>query len=230
MSAPDKIFAYCERGLDAGLWAEPLNALSNFASLAVALWALSAWRRAAPADRDWTGLALITLVALIGVGSALFHTFATPMTRLADTLPIGAFMLAYLAFALRRFVGAGRTAVTVAVAALAGSIAVAGSLRCGGATCLNGSLGYIPALAALGLVGGVLLRRRQPAAPHLVAAAAVFAVALTLRTIDQSICPLTVIGGRAFGTHFLWHVLNALVLALLLGAASRSRARRQGRS
>ena len=27
----DKIFAYCERGLNPGFWAEPLNAISNAA-------------------------------------------------------------------------------------------------------------------------------------------------------------------------------------------------------
>jgi hypothetical protein len=42
---------------------------------------------------------------------------------------------------------------------------------------------------------------------------------MLFRTIDFEVCELTRVGGRALGTHFLWHVLNGTALYLLLRAA-----------
>ena len=44
-------------------------------------------------------------------------------------------------------------------------------------------------------------------------------IALTFRTVDLSVCSYI-----PMGTHFLWHLLNALVLYRLLIAATRFRA------
>ena len=64
---------YCER-LGPGFWAEPLNAVTN-ASFLIA--AFICWRMAAARGR-FHGMtrALILILATIGVGSFLFHTFA----------------------------------------------------------------------------------------------------------------------------------------------------------
>ena len=51
--------------------------------------------------------------------------------------------------------------------------------------CLNGSLFYLPALAALIVVGLLLEERRHRAAPYLLWAAAIFAVSITLRSLDH---------------------------------------------
>ena len=64
---------YCER-LDAALWAEPVNALSN---LAFVLGALVLWR--VPAAR-----VPAALLALVGVGSFVFHTWATQLAMALD--------------------------------------------------------------------------------------------------------------------------------------------------
>ncbi|HWI67747.1 MAG TPA: hypothetical protein VNS88_05155, partial [Nitrospiraceae bacterium] len=83
----------------------------------------------------------------------------------------------------------------------------------------NGSLFYLPALAALIVVGLLLEERRHRAAPYLLWAAAILAVSVTLRTLDMALCEKIVIEGREFGTHFAWHMLNALALFLLLRAS-----------
>ena len=50
-------------------------------------------------------------------------------------------------------------------------------------------------------------------------AAAIFIVSLALRIVDLDICD-----AFPLGTHFLWHVLNAVLLYLLLrGALARTR-------
>ena len=220
MSWFDQVFMYCERGLDGSFWAEPFNAVSNAAFLIAAAAALTAWLRCAPAARGLVELILIGLVAVIGIGSFLFHTLATRWAALADVLPITVFMIAYLVFALRRFVGLAWPLCLGLLGLFCLSLYGAESIRCGDRPCLNGSIGYLPAFAAMALIGGWLWRAEHPAAKLVLAAAAVFAVSLTLRTLDRALCPATqLLGGRALGTHFLWHLANATLLYLLLAAA-----------
>ena len=223
----DKIFAYCERGLDPGFWAEPLNAISNAAFLIAALVALMDWQRwrhdlSGSPRRSVTELALIALVAVIGTGSFLFHTYATRWAMLADVIPISLFMFAYLGYALRRFAGLGWLPTLTGLVAFFAISSFAESVDCGGRPCLNGSIGYLPAFGALALIGIWLGAKGHPAARHILAGAAIFAVSLAFRTLDRSVCPQTALfAGRVLGTHFIWHMLNATLLYLLLRAAMR---------
>ena len=76
---------YCER-LEPGLWAEPLNALTNLAFLAAAWASWSMVRHSATRSGEVT--LLLVLMVAIGIGSGLFHTFATTWARLFDVVPI----------------------------------------------------------------------------------------------------------------------------------------------
>ena len=49
--------------------------------------------------------------------------------------------------------------------------------------------------------------------------AAIFAVSITLRSLDLALCDEIKWQGRATGTHFAWHLLNAIVLFLLIRAS-----------
>jgi hypothetical protein len=222
MSWSDQIFAYCERGTDPGFWAEPLNAISNAAFLVAAAFAYRQWKRTSRGNAGAIELALVGLVLAIGIGSFVFHTLATRWARIADTGPIGVFMLAYLAYALRRYVGCRPIVVAAALAAFLGLAALSASATCGGRACVNGSLGYLPALLALAVVGIAVARRGHPAGRALLQASGVFAVSLLFRSIDMAACPGTLIQpGWRSGTHAAWHVLNAVVLYILLVAAVR---------
>lgn len=216
-----KIFAYCERGADPGFWAEPWNAVTNAAFLiaAVAAWIIRAGQ---PADnRRAFDIFLILLVAIIGIGSFLFHTFATRWAALADVLPIGIFMLTYMGYALRSYFALPWWAVAIGLLVFVAALGTAGPLICGpGQRCLNGSAGYLPAFAALVVIGTALLAVRHRAGASLVIAGLLLGLSLTFRTIDQSACPQTRIdGGEPLGTHFMWHVLNGTLLFVLLRAA-----------
>jgi hypothetical protein len=215
----DKVFAYCERGSDPGFWAEPLNAVSNVAFIIAAILANAEWRRSRGGRVE---LSLVALVFVIGIGSFLFHTVATKWARIADVAPIGLFMLAYLGFSLRRFMALQWSGVVGCVLAFIAANALAAAMKCNGAACLNGSIGYLPALGALGVIAGILAWQQHAAAKAVGAACVVFALSLVCRTIDISVCPFTLIQpGWRLGTHALWHILNAIVLYLLLGAAVR---------
>jgi Ceramidase len=198
---------YCER-TDASFWSEPVNAVSNAAFLIAAAAAFRLWRRG---DRaDWPALALIAVVAAVGVGSFVFHTVATRAAILADVIPIAVFIYGYLLLALIRFlhfrcIAAG--AIVIAFAASAQALSALAPPRL-----LNGSVGYLPALAALIVVA--LAAREQGARRGLGLAVLVFAISLGFRTADIALCP-----EFPLGTHFVWHVLNAVVLYMLLRTA-----------
>jgi len=197
---------YCER-TDASFWAEPANALTNMAFLIAAAAAFWLWRRAG--SRDWPALALIIVVVAVGIGSFAFHTLATRGAVLADVIPIAIFIYGYLLLALRRFLRllAG-VSVAIVVVYAAGAEALS---RLAPPDTLNGSIGYLPALVALIVVARAA---RGHARRGLELAVLIFTVSLALRTIDLAVCDTF-----PLGTHFLWHLLNATVLYVLLRTA-----------
>lgn len=217
MSLGASVDIYCER-LDPGFWAEPINALTNLAFLIAAGWAW--WRARQEGATDALTWVLIGLVAAVGLGSFLFHTFATRWAGLADVIPIGLFIVTYLIAALRRFVGLGWLGMipvlVVGVAAIAGLMSLIPEPTPGEPPPLNGSLSYAPALIALLAVSLALAVKRHPAARPLAGAAAVFLVSLTFRSLDMVVCP-----GLPLGTHFLWHLLNGVLLFILLDTLIR---------
>lgn len=239
MAWSEQVFRYCERAQDPSFWAEPLNAVSNVAFLAAA--GVVLWRLVRPSERGGAEhralvAVLAVLVAAIGVGSFLFHTFATRWARTADVAPIGLFMVAYLVLALRAWLGWSWTAVAAALLAFLVANGVTAVLACPRRLvgivayvrepCLNETASYLPALATLALVA-TLVARRHPAGGYMLAAAGIFVGSLLLRWIDLRVCPWTALLGRPRGTHALWHILNAATLYVLLAAAFAPVAKRE---
>jgi hypothetical protein len=201
---------YCER-TDASIWAEPANALTNAAFLIAAAAALVSWRRqsGSAGGRDWPVLALIVVVVAVGLGSFTFHTVATRGAMLADVIPIAIFIYGYLLLALRRFLHLSAGVAVAIVVAYAAAAQALSWLAPPGA--LNGSVAYLPALAAMMAMARAT---RGPVRRGLELAVLLFTVSLALRTIDVAACDAV-----PRGTHFLWHLLNAAVLYVLLRAA-----------
>lgn len=207
---------YCER-IGSGFWAEPVNALTNLAFVLAAIWgAVSARRLGVGHPVAW---ALIVLAGLIGVGSFLFHTYATNWAELADTAPIWSFVAIFVLAAMR-YVGGMSPARVARVSGLVIGAAVLtvallamteGSDPTSAPDPLNGSGQYAPALLAL-MVFAILTRLRgHPSANWILAATAVFLMSLAFRTLDRDICATL-----PLGTHFMWHLLNGLMVGLLL--------------
>ncbi len=232
MNFGEHVFLYCERGTNQALLAEPINAVSNAAFFLAALVGLQLVMWRPPEERSPDLFLLPVLVLFIGLGSLAFHLYADQGTALADVLPISVFMLVYLGFALNRFLGVPPGFTVLLVIGFAAIMGMTGQIRCwdGGIgipgpgiqsakLCLNGSIFYLPALIALIIVGLVAEERSHRAAPYLLWAAAIFAVSITLRSLDVTLCDQVVIEGRKVGTHFAWHILNALTLFLLLRAS-----------
>jgi len=193
---------YCER-LAPGLLAEPLNAASNLAFF-VAAWFVLRRVRA----REWDFQVLVGLLGLIGVGSLTFHTVATLWAAIADTLAIAIFIWFYLQRLLVRFGHLNNVVATLAVVVYAiASRFIEKSFPDGA---LNGSASYLPALATLLVITAWVSVTARPARRPFIIASLIFLASLTLRTVDQTVCP-----AFPLGTHFLWHLLNATVLYVL---------------
>jgi dipeptide/tripeptide permease len=206
----DRIDAYCER-LGPEFWAEPVNALTNLAFLLAALVMGWRWRR------DPLARALALMLAAIGVGSFLFHTLATRWAAAADTGPILLFILLYVCSAHRRIWGQGGLASAGFAALTIPWLAVLTPLfeRLPG---FSVSSFYWP-VPALILLHALLLRRRAPAtARRFAIGAGLLSASLLFRSLDGALC-----GVVPVGTHFLWHLLNALMLGWMIEALGRHR-------
>jgi hypothetical protein len=195
---------YCER-LGPGLWAEPVNAFTNIGFLIAAwlVWRL-AHRLSAISPRIWV---LVGLLAAIGVGSGLFHSFATNWARILDVVPILLFQLVYVWSYCRRIVQI-RFGYAVGVLIAYFVAAIAGRQF---PHLLNGSLIYAPAVLVLLALGVYHSATRRVERYAVLSATGVFLVSLTFRTIDNIVC-----ADFPLGTHFMWHVCNAIVLYLLM--------------
>lgn len=189
---------YCER-LTADFWAEPFNALSNIAFFVAGFWALYLSFK----KSRIFGIFMSILLLLVGVGSFLFHTFADNRTHLLDLIPIFLFTMAYLFYSLRYYlkwsqVKSGVGLVVIISLMVISEIFVPKSF-------LNGSSLYFPPLVMMFYVAfqmNSLWYKR---------AAFVFTLSLVVRTFDATLCEWI-----PTGTHFVWHILNAVVLALLM--------------
>jgi hypothetical protein len=190
---------YCER-VGPGLWAEPVNLLSNIGYVCVAWVLVRLAARHAPDDRQLRILAWLPLA--IAIGSMLFHAFATSWARRFDEAPILLFEALFLwIYARRRWtwhtvqVATGLVFFVVTVAA--GKLVHA----------LNGSVPYLPPLAAGLAIGADAWRSDRRV--DLLVAVGLFAVAIGFRVSDIAVCNTFPVG-----THFLWHITTAVAIFL----------------
>lgn len=193
---------YAEQPLWGGYF-EPVNTLTNVFFF-IAAWCI--WRHMnrygirTPAAR-----AYLALVVCIGAGSTAWHIHQTPLTGLLDVGPI----LLLIVLAVYRYVRllvVGRWRAGAVSAALVALIPASGWLlaRLG----IGG--GWYAVLAPLAVLAGMIAARGGRSRGRMLLPLGVFCLSLTLRQLDHAAATLI-----PFGTHFLWHLLNSVVLYLL---------------
>ena len=77
----------------------------------------------------------------------------------------------------------------------------------------------MPALIVLPALGLDYFRRGNPERGLLLSAAAVFLASVVCRSVDRAVCDAFPVG-----THFVWHLLNSVVLYLSMRAFVLARA------
>ena len=204
---------YCER-MNAAFWAEPVNAISNVAFVLAAIVLYT--------HRQQPARLLGTLILLIGIGSFLFHTFANRITGFLDVFFIGVYLVTYAWLWPKWVQGSGPLTQLISVAALL--LAVASSVL--SVATLEHIWPNLPPGSYLGawfyVIGLATLcaKDRQKASFWLWTTAGLFLVSMTARQLDMPLCE------QLGGTHWIWHVVNAMVLfvsarALLAGATQQ---------
>lgn len=211
LNLTESIDAYCER-VDSGLLSEPLNLLTNLSFIAAAVFlfrtiATVGTDRVRPGSR-----LLVSLIFIIGVGSALFHSAATQWARLADVVPIGIFLVTYL-FCFLRWEARLSTVGALFGLAVFGLISAAAAAL-SNPHVSNGSELYFGAWICLFGIGCFLWGRRQSPSRWLaLLSSATLALSLLFRTVDMRVCE-----AWPYGTHFLWHFFNGFTLYLITRA------------
>lgn len=203
MNLTESIDIYCER-TDASYWSEPVNALTNAAFLIAAI---LVWPRTAgvPLAR-----ALAAVLFAIGVGSYLFHTHATAWAAMADTTPILLYILLYVYVANRQYWALSWPMALLGALAFIPYAMVTTPLF-ERLPFFEVSSFYWPVPLLIGAYAVALARRRPETARGLAIGAGILCLSLVFRSVDIPVCD-----GFPLGTHFLWHVLNAVMLGWMI--------------
>ena len=203
MAWSDQVDGYCER-LDPGYWAQPANALTNIAFLIAAV---VMWRRSAGLPLART---MVSNLAVIGVGSYLFHTHANRLTSVMDVAPIAGFILLYVFAASRDLLGLRGWQAGLSAAAFLPYAALTVPLWAM-VPGLGSSAGYAPVPVLIAAYAWLLRRSAPETAKGLAIGAGILVLSLIFRTLDGPLC-----GVIPLGLHFIWHLLNAVMLAWII--------------
>lgn len=202
-----QVFDYCER-MDASFFAEPINAFSNIFFIMAAYFSYVYLQKSSSKPQTHYSVQTLNgILVCIGIGSFLWHTFATAWAEFADVIPITIFIYVYL-FAFVRLV-LEKKILVVTAALIAFTILNYSITKYADPSLLNGSIAYAPALFSL-LVLAFLARKKEKFS-FLLLAIFIFLISLLFRSIDFMVC-----GFLPFGTHFLWHICNAIMLYMLM--------------
>ena len=145
------------------------------------------------------------LTLLIGLGSSLFHSYQTGWAQLSDVIPCWTFMMTYIGSALYYMLNISKTRTFFYMPAFSASLAFTGTFHLEAP-----SVPWIPAGIMLWILSAGLYNRGRQSYYSIGAGAMCFTVGLTLKHINP-----WMIGHLGIGTHWLWHLVTALMLVYL---------------
>ena len=194
---------YCER-LDIGIWAEPINAVTNVAFILASIFM---WLRC---KNMVEGRVLSFLLFSIGCGSFVHHTFAQTWAAILDVTAILIFILTYIFIANRSFLAWSKMVSLIGVilffpyqlllANILSNIQFFGS-----------SVQYIPVAILIFIYSGLLRKTEPNLSRGLLIGAVILCLSIVFRIIDEPLCSVL-----SVGTHFVWHILNAIMLSWMI--------------
>ena len=155
--------------------------------------------------------ALCLALALIGVCSGLFHTFAVGWASAADVLSILIYILIYVFTATPRLFDWPWWTGLVAALLFFPYAALATPLLQGILGDLNGSVPYVSVLVLIVLFALAAMPMKPRISGGMIGGALILALSITARSVDHALCE-----AWPLGTHFLWHCLNAVMLGWMI--------------
>jgi len=198
---------YCEQPVFDGLF-EPLNTLTNLAFVIAGIMVFLKLRKGKMLD--FKGKWFSLLLVIIGFGSLAWHLARYDVTLIIDSLPIGIFILSYLYFYLRVTVHSFWLRILFLAGLPLFILLFAWVLKPFVDSLLlsNGGMGYLAALAYFAILQMYNFILRNGFAWKSLYVVFLFFISICFRQYDLYFCEAT--GGM--GTHFIWHILNAVVL------------------
>ena len=202
MNLLQPIDLYCERQ-NILFWSEPINALTNFFFIVFGLYLFF------KTFNDKFSRVLSLELVMIGVFSFLFHTFANLLTAIMDTFSILIFGFTYLFGANFWFLNLSITkSISGILIFVPYSMLVTFFLQQFLGS-MNGSAFYY-SYVFLFLGYSIYLRKKNPyVSKNLFICFFMLLISVILRSIDYKFC-----SNLSLGTHFLWHILNSIVLGV----------------
>lgn len=197
------MYYYCERTAD-HIFSEPLNSITNIAFIFIAYFIFKKYRKA-----DYS-LILSGLIFFIGVGSFLLHTFPSRLTALVDVVFILFFILFFLYVLSRKIIklsiiySLSMSLISPILYFYLGRALKAEFPRIGDSSF------YIIILIHMFLICIYIFQKKLRNLKYIFIGSIVFAFSIFFRVIDQVYCEINI-----HGTHFIWHILNSLVLYYL---------------
>jgi len=200
---------YCER-TDFSLLSEPVNLISNI-SFFIAFYFLYKLYKNSP-NQGLQTKTLVYLVLAIGIGSTLYHSFATTWAGLLDMIPIYAFFALFIYIFARQGLDLSiiHTLLLYVFLILLFYLApiIFSDLN-------SGFVMYMPLIIFFWCLTFYLLFIEHKNAPGFVLFLLVAVPSFYLRSIDMDVCSSFSLAGHTFGTHVFWHLLNGLLLYLM---------------
>jgi hypothetical protein len=192
--------SYCER-TSSGIFSEPLNLLSNLFFFGAAWFAWLKLRSSKVIHEKYLRF-LVIMIAVVGGGSALFHALPNKVTLLLDAVPIYIFLLSALIFLIQHLARSWKWAVGLtsifAATLIIATVYVPTSFA-------NGSIRHLITFTTLAILLIWCFRRFGRISAGLIPVLGIYGLAITMRSIDQAACTTL-----PTGTHFVWHILNAV--------------------
>ena len=206
---------YCERS-GAGFWHEPINALTNL------IFILAGFILVLKTRPNRLCIFLSLQIIFIGIASFLFHTFANILVGLIDAVSIMLFGVTYIFGSNLYFLKLSYvTSLIIAVCLLPFSFVVSQLATISFGT-LNGSTWYFSFIILFLTYSYVIRKEFAQMSAILFSAALFLSVSIIFRSIDIISC-----NSIPVGTHFVWHIMNGILLWTLVWGIHQSISREE---
>ncbi len=198
------MYYYCER-TTADIFSEPLNSITNLAFVLISYLIFRKYKNYE------NGIIFSGLVFCIGLGSFLLHTIPSKITALIDVMFILFFIVFFLYILFRKVIKLPIIYALLLSLASPFIYYYLGSSLKQNFSLIGDSSFYIVILSHLILIYFYLLIKNVNFNNYILIASIIFLISIFCRIIDKVYCDINL-----YGTHFLWHILNSLVLFYLV--------------